>query len=52
MRRQPPLITDVKSQKYGYQRGLDTLVVHTVTDECYMSSRNRVLTNTFILITG
>lgn len=29
-------LTDAVSQKYGDQRGLDTLVVHTLTDECYM----------------
>ena len=26
--------TDVYIQKHGYQTGLDTLVVHAVTDEC------------------
>ena len=26
--------TDVYIQKHGYRTGLDTLVVHAVTDEC------------------
>ncbi len=33
--------TDAETRKRGEQTGLDTLVVHAVNDECYMS---RVLT--------
>lgn len=28
------VITDIEIRKFGEQRGLDTLVVHTVNDEC------------------
>lgn len=28
-----PIKTDVETLKYGYQIGLDTLVVHTINDE-------------------
>ena len=35
--------TDVYIQKHGYQTGLDTLVVHAVTDECKKLRFNKKL---------
>ena len=34
--------TDAEARKCGEQTGLDTLVVHTVNDECQTSARMRV----------
>ena len=34
--------TDAEVRKCGEQTGLDTLVVHTVNDECQSSARMRV----------
>ena len=31
------VVTDADVRKHGEQTGLDTLVVHAVNDECYMS---------------
>ena len=38
-------ITDDEARKRGEQIGLDTLVVHAVNDECWVSGRLGAVTN-------
>ena len=33
-------VTDAEERKRGERTGLDTLVVHAVNDECWVSGRN------------
>ena len=44
--------TDAEARKRGEQIGLDTLVVHAVNDECWVSGRLGAVTNAISIPPG